>query len=352
MTKPWRVDVLECRGSSYDVGKQTAEGFLKTSRGRAFARRKERRPFAFSLKNAEATLKTYAANIWEELHGLADGLKIPLERAVAEYSNGRLRYPPRGCSAVMTAGLYGRNYDYDARRYDKMLIAIQPKGVHASIGFSERFTGRVDGMNEHGLCVGLHQVNHGSLATGPRLHADRPHGARPVRHDARRGQAVAKHSARPWLQLFAHGRKPARRPSSRPRRRRWPCTKESNSGCSNHFRAPALQAYNRRNPGSCRHLPPLEEFARQRPPADTTVQFPQQLPVAGLRPSLQRAVPGPFIRSSARRLPGRCWSALAAMPRPQSIDLGELAAGRSPRLAGAGRPVRRHRETVRSRAVA
>ena len=36
MTKPWRVDVLECRGSSYDVGKQTAEGFLKTPRGRAF----------------------------------------------------------------------------------------------------------------------------------------------------------------------------------------------------------------------------------------------------------------------------------------------------------------------------
>lgn len=153
MTKPWRVDVLECRGSSYDVGKQVAEGFLKTTRGRAFGRRKERRPFAFSLRNAQATLQTYAPNIWEELHGLADGLKIPFERAVAEYSNGRLRYPPRGCSAVMTAGLYGRNYDYDARRYDKMLIAIQPKGVHASIGFSERFTGRVDGMNEHGLCV-------------------------------------------------------------------------------------------------------------------------------------------------------------------------------------------------------
>lgn len=27
MTKPWRVDVLQCRGSSYDVGKQIAEGF-------------------------------------------------------------------------------------------------------------------------------------------------------------------------------------------------------------------------------------------------------------------------------------------------------------------------------------
>ena len=52
MTKPWRVEVLQCRGSSYDVGKQMAEGFLKTPRGRAYGRRRERRPFAFSLKNA------------------------------------------------------------------------------------------------------------------------------------------------------------------------------------------------------------------------------------------------------------------------------------------------------------
>ena len=159
MTKPWRVEVLECRGSSYDVGKQVAEGFLATPRGRAYARRKERRPFAFSLKNAQAALETYAPNIWEELHGLADGLGIPLERAVAEYSNGRLRYPKRGCSAVMTGGLYGRNYDYDVRHYDRLLVAVQAKGVHASVGFSDRFTGRVDGMNEHGLCVGLHMVN-------------------------------------------------------------------------------------------------------------------------------------------------------------------------------------------------
>jgi len=50
MTKPWRVDILECRGSSYDVGKQTAEVFsndarpsLRSPQGAA--------SFAFSLKN-------------------------------------------------------------------------------------------------------------------------------------------------------------------------------------------------------------------------------------------------------------------------------------------------------------
>ena len=80
MTKAWNVDVLECRGSSYDVGKQFAEAFLRTARGRAYARRKERRPFAFSLRNAEAALKAWAPNIWEELHGLADGSGSSIER--------------------------------------------------------------------------------------------------------------------------------------------------------------------------------------------------------------------------------------------------------------------------------
>lgn len=267
MTRAWRVDVLECRGSSYDVGKQVADGFLGTTRGRAYARRKERRPFAFSLRNAEAALKAWAPNIWEELHGLADGLKIPLERAVAEYSNGRLRYPPRGCSAVMSAGLYGRNYDYDVRRYDRLLIAIRPKGVHASIGFSDRFTGRVDGMNEHGLCVGLHQVSEAAARPGlvciliVRVVLDQCATTR---------EAVALLRRIPHGLSFnyslmdagGHGAVVEASPAA-------VVVREGGQlGCSNHFLAPTQQAFNRRNPGSYRHLPVLEKFSRERLPAD------------------------------------------------------------------------------------
>jgi predicted choloylglycine hydrolase len=267
MTRAWRVDVLECRGSSYDVGKQVADGFLRTTRGRAYARRKERRPFAFSLRNAEAALKAWAPNIWEELHGLADGLKIPLERAVAEYSNGRLRYPPRGCSAVMSAGLYGRNYDYDVRRYDRLLIAIRPKGVHASIGFSDRFTGRVDGMNEHGLCVGLHQVSEAAARPGlvciliVRVVLDQCATTR---------EAVALLRRIPHGLSFnyslmdagGHGAVVEASPAA-------VVVREGGQlGCSNHFLAPTQQAFNRRNPGSYRHLPVLEKFSRERLPAD------------------------------------------------------------------------------------
>lgn len=267
MTKAWTVDVLECRGSSYDVGKQLAEGFLKTTRGRAYARRKERRPFAFSARNAEAALKAWAPNIWEELHGLADGLRIPLERAVAEYSNGRLRYPPRGCSAVMSAGLYGRNYDYDVRHYDRLLVAVQPKGVHASVGFADRFTGRVDGMNEHGLCVGLHQVSQATWKPGlvciliVRMVLDQcattreavallrriPHGLSFNYSLMDAGGSAAVVEASPAAVVVREG---------------------PQLGCANHFLSPSQQAFNRRNPGSYRHLPVLEKFAGEQLAAD------------------------------------------------------------------------------------
>ena len=267
MTKPWRVDVLECRGSSYDVGKQMADAFLKTTRGRAYARRKERRPFAFSLRNAEAALEAWAPNVWEELHGLADGLKIPLERAVAEYSNGRLRYPPRGCSALMSNGVYGRNYDYKARYYGARIVLVQPEGSYASVGTSEMLTGRLDGMNEHGLCVGLHQVSQRTWRPGlvciliVRIVLDQcatmreavallrriPHGLSFNYSLMDAGGSAAVVEASPAAVVVREGGQLA---------------------CSNHFLSPSQQAFNRRNPGSYRHLPVLEKFAREQLAAD------------------------------------------------------------------------------------
>lgn len=267
MGSSWSVEVLACRGSSYEVGRQVAEGFRKTPRGRAFKRRKERRPFAFSLKNAEAALKSYAPNIWEELHGLAEGLEISLERAVAEFSNGRLRYPKRGCSAVMAEGLYGRNYDFSLKRYDRLLLAIQPEGVNASIGFSDRFTGRDDGMNEHGLCVGLHYVNEANWQPGlvciliVRILLDQcattaeavdlakrlPHGLgfNYSILDAKGAAAVVE--ASPAGIVVREGRALA---------------------CTNHFQSQELQDQNRRNPSSYRRLPALEAWLAEPPSAE------------------------------------------------------------------------------------
>ena len=267
MAALWSVDVLSCRGSSYDIGRQVAEGFRKTPRGRAFKRRKERRPFAFSLKNAEAALTTYAPNIWEELHGLADGLEIALERAVAEFSNGRLRYPKRGCSAVMTGGLYGRNYDFSPKRYDRLLVAVQPEGVNASIGFSDRFTGRDDGMNEHGLCIGLHYVNEANWQPGlvciliVRILLDQC---------ATTAEAVDLAKRLPHGLGFNYSIVDAQGKAA--------VVEASPAGiavregaalaCTNHFQSAELQDQNRRNPGSYRRLPALEAWSHDQPSAE------------------------------------------------------------------------------------
>lgn len=270
MTASWTVDVIACRGSSYDVGRQFAAGFRKTPRGRAFKRRKERKPFGFSLKNAEAALTTHAPNIWEELHGLADGLEIPLDRAVAEFSNGRLRYPARGCSAVMTGGLYGRNYDFSPGRYDRILAAVKPDGVHASIGFTDRFTGRDDGMNEKGLCVGLHYVNEkvwqpglvcvlivrivldqcATTAEAVELLRRLPHGLcfNYSLLDATGHAAVVEGS--PAGVAVRQGKALA---------------------CTNHFQSTEMVRFNPRNPGSKARLGPLETWAQERP--DRTALF-------------------------------------------------------------------------------
>lgn len=264
MTSQWTVDVIACRGSSYDVGKQMAVGFRKTARGRAFKRRKERRPPGFSLKNAEHALQTWAPNIWEELHGLADGLEISLERAAAEFSNGRLRYPARGCSAVLSHGIFGRNYDFNIRRYDRILAAIQPKGVNASIGFTDRFTGRDDGMNEHGLCVGLHYVNDRIWQPGlvciliVRIVLD---------------QCATTSEAIDLLQRLPHGlgfnyslmdaKTDAAVVEACPKG--IAVRRGSQLACTNHFQSPELRGYNRSNSGSHRRLPPLETWAGAKP---------------------------------------------------------------------------------------
>ena len=264
---PWTVDILTCKGSSYDVGMQMAQGFRTTARGRAFKRRKERRPFAFSLKNAEVALKTYAPNIWEELHGLADGLEISLERAVAEFSNGRLRYPARGCSAVLTGGLYGRNYDFSIKRYDRILAAIQPDNVNASIGFTDRFTGRDDGMNEHGLCVGLHYVNDKKWQPGlvciliVRIVLDQCSTTREAVDLLKRLPHGLSFN---YSLIDAHGNAAVVEAS--------PTGIAVRTGphlaCTNHFQSPELDTYNRKNPGSHRRLPPLETWAGAKPAAE------------------------------------------------------------------------------------
>jgi len=157
--KPFRVSIVQCRGTPYEVGRAQALMFASTSKGRAFLRVKRRLlPWWFKLRTEERVFDKYCPSLWEEIRGIADGLGIPMERAVLAFGNNGLRPPTGGCSAVMTGAVYGRNYDFKPRNYGARFALVQATGAYASIGASELLTGRLDGMNEHGLVIGLHLV--------------------------------------------------------------------------------------------------------------------------------------------------------------------------------------------------
>ena len=156
--KTLRVSFVQCRGTPHQVGRAQAIAFAVTRRGKAFLRKKARLPVWFNIHTEERAFRAYAPALWEEIAGIAEGLNIPMEQAVACFGNGGLRMPTGGCSAVMSSNVYGRNYDFRPRGYEARFALLRPTGSYASIGSSHQLTGRLDGMNEHGLTIGLHLV--------------------------------------------------------------------------------------------------------------------------------------------------------------------------------------------------
>jgi predicted choloylglycine hydrolase len=157
--KPFRVSIVQCRGTPYDVGRAQAQVFAATPKGRAFLRRQSiKLPWWFDIRAEHRTFAKYAPTLWQEITGIADGLGISMERAVLCFGNDGLRPPIGACSAVVSSHVYGRNYDFKPRHYEARLVLLQAIGSYASIGASALLTGRLDGMNERGLAIGLHLV--------------------------------------------------------------------------------------------------------------------------------------------------------------------------------------------------
>ena len=165
--KPLRVSILQCRGTPYEVGHAQAAAFAASRKGKAFLRKtKVWLPWWLNIRTEERAFRTYAPALWEEIGGIAEGLGIAMERAVTCFGNGGLRMPTGGCSAVMSGGVYGRNYDFRPRQYDARFTLVQVSGSYASIGGSHMLTGRLDGMNERGLSIGLHLIRAKPSAPG------------------------------------------------------------------------------------------------------------------------------------------------------------------------------------------
>src|SRR3979490_960560 len=138
--KPFPVSIVQCRGTPYEVGRAQARLFAATAKGRAFLRSKTRFPWWFKLGTEQRMFARFAPALWEELAGLADELGIAMERAVYWLGNEGRRPPIGACSAVMSANVYGRNYDFRPRYYGAQFALLQASGSYASIGSTHQLT--------------------------------------------------------------------------------------------------------------------------------------------------------------------------------------------------------------------
>lgn len=262
--RPFRVSIVQCRGTAYEVGRAQARLFAATPKGRAFLRRETTKlPAWFKLSTEERVFGKYAPALWEEINGLADGLGVPLERAAMAFGNNGLRPPLGACSAIMTAGVYGRNYDFQPRYYGARFALVQAKESHASIGATELLTGRLDGMNEHGLTIGLHLVRMNPRAPGlscvliVRAILDQC---------ATTAEAVAMLRRLPHAMRYNYSLLDAGGAAAVVEAHPGSVAVRTGDGlaCTNHFQSPLLRPLNRRSAHSQQRLPPLEAWAAQR----------------------------------------------------------------------------------------
>ena len=112
-----------------------------------------------NVDKAQEQLAMFAPRLLEELTGLAAGMNIDLEEAVRFYSGYNTTLPEMGCTSYSDNSFYIRNYDFSDDVYDARFVCMKHDNGYASIGFSQQVIGRLDGMNEKGLVIGLHFVN-------------------------------------------------------------------------------------------------------------------------------------------------------------------------------------------------
>ncbi len=120
------------------------------------------------LGHIKELAKGFFPEILEEIDGFAEAAGIDRDDAVRYLTlygagtgtRGRLF----GNCSIFTVGrersatgtpLVGRSYEWYVRYCDMNAVITHPAGGYSSMGSSHHFVGRLDGMNEHGLFIGI-----------------------------------------------------------------------------------------------------------------------------------------------------------------------------------------------------
>src|SRR5699024_5101001 len=128
MKREFRSEIIQFRGRHYDFGlfqgESLRDSLLLKRRARQWHLYKPK--FLIDLEDTKAAYQNYAPGLWEELQGLSEGLKLPLEDTLRNFGGYRVPGPKSGCSTVITGDYLIRNYDYLPNTYDGRYVFFQP----------------------------------------------------------------------------------------------------------------------------------------------------------------------------------------------------------------------------------
>ncbi len=170
MMQDVRIDIQTFEGSHYDYGVQVAQWMQTTqmlkNREKEWKKRVPR--FDIDIPETYRIFQTFAPAIWEEIKGLQDTLNISTKQAILNFAHYRFTdLPDSGCSVFVGPDFIVRNYDYHPATYDGRYQLYRPTdGGYAQIGPMSRTTGRMDGMNEHGLVMAYNFMHRKKPANG------------------------------------------------------------------------------------------------------------------------------------------------------------------------------------------
>jgi predicted choloylglycine hydrolase len=147
-------------GTSYHVGQ--LQGAFLNAVGRTLISYEPPEPDQ-AAHEMQQLYDEYCPGLTEEIQGVADSLGLPFEKALFCATIGP---PVQGCThavalPAITANhhlLVARNYDMALADADLRLCTTRIDGKLNHLGFSDMSYGRLEGVNQHGVCVTLSNV--------------------------------------------------------------------------------------------------------------------------------------------------------------------------------------------------